>query len=296
MSLLTGTDNDYYHNASEYGGYQFTSLEDVINQFIIAYVGEDKNISKVKRTDVAYHAQRALQEMSFDTFKSTKDWEITIPPTLSLVLPRDYVNYVKLSWTDDSGIKRVIYPTSKASNPTNPQQTATPDVAPFYTIDTDKNIIFDSTSDSLASYNTGSGAQSTATINPEDDFFYNHDGTRYGIDPQYAQSNGTYFIDESKGTIHFGSSLASKTLVLEYISDSLGTEAEMKVHKFAEEAMYKYIAHAVLATRANTPEGLVQRYKREAFAAKRTAKLRLSNIKLEEITQILRGKSKQIKH
>ena len=122
MSLLTGTDNDYYGNASEYGGYQFTSLEDVINQFIIAYVGEDKNISKVKRTDVAYHAQRALQEMSFDTFKSTKDWEITIPPTLSLVLPRDYVNYVKLSWTDDSGIKRVIYPTSKASNPTNPQQ------------------------------------------------------------------------------------------------------------------------------------------------------------------------------
>ena len=270
MSLLTGTDTDYYGNASEYGGYQFTSLEDVINQFIIAYVGEDKNISKVKRTDVAYHAQRALQEMSFDTFKSTKDWEITIPPTLSLVLPRDYVNYVKLSWTDDSGIKRVIYPTSKASNPTNPQQTATPDVAPFYTIDGDKNIVFDSTSDSLASYNTGSGAQSTATINPEDDFFYNHDGTRYGIDPQYAQSNGTYFIDESKGT--------------------------MKVHKFAEEAMYKYIAHAVLATRANTPEGLVQRYKREAFAAKRTAKLRLSNIKLEEITQILRGKSKQIKH
>ena len=70
----------------------------------------------------------------------------------------------------------------------------------------------------------------------------------------------------------------------------------MKVHKFAEEAMYKYIAHAILATRANTPEYLVQRFKREAFAAKRQAKLRLSNIKIEEITQILRGKSKHIKH
>ena len=36
--------------------------------------------------------------------------------------------------------------------------------------------------------------------------------------------------------------------------------------------------------------------RREKFAAVRTAKLRLSNIKLEELTQILRGKSKQIKH
>jgi hypothetical protein len=296
MGLLTGDDNDYYGSSSEYGGYQFTSLEDVINQFIIAYVGEDKNISKVKRIDVAFHAQRALQEMSFDVFKSTKDWEIIVPDTLSLVVPRDYVNYVKLSFTDDGGVKRVIYPTSRASNPTNPQQTATPGVAPFYTLDSDKNVVYDTTSDSLQSFISGTATSASGSINPEDDFFYNHDGTRYGINPEVAQANGTYFIDESKGTIHFSSSLTGKTLVLEYISDSLGTDAEMKVHKFAEEAMYKYIAHAVLATRANTPEGLVQRYKREAFAAKRTAKLRLSNIKLEEITQILRGKSKQIKH
>ena len=70
----------------------------------------------------------------------------------------------------------------------------------------------------------------------------------------------------------------------------------MKVHKFAEEAMYKHIAYAILSTRANTPEYMVQRFKREAFATKRQAKLRLSNIKIEEITQILRGKSKHIKH
>ena len=36
-------------------------------------------------------------------------------------------------------------------------------------------------------------------------------------------------------------------------------------------------------------------YKREKFAATRNAKLRLSNIKLEELTQILRDKSKWIK-
>jgi hypothetical protein len=51
-----------------------------------------------------------------------------------------------------------------------------------------------------------------------------------------------------------------------------------------------------LSTRQNVPEYVVRRYKKERFAETRKAKLRLSNIKLEEITQIFRGKSKQIKH
>ena len=70
----------------------------------------------------------------------------------------------------------------------------------------------------------------------------------------------------------------------------------MQVHKFAEEAMYKSIAYAIMSTRANISQNIVNRYKKERFAAIRNAKLRLSNIKLEEISQILRGKSKQIKH
>ena len=90
--------------------------------------------------------------------------------------------------------------------------------------------------------------------------------------------------------------MVGKIVVLDYISDSLGTDGEMQVHKFAEEAMYKWITHAVLSSKAKTPEYLVARFKKERFAAIRNAKLRLSNIKLEEITQVLRGKSKQIKH
>ena len=39
-----------------------------------------------------------------------------------------------------------------------------------------------------------------------------------------------------------------------------------------------------------------KRIKKDKRAATRNAKLRLSNIKLGELTQILRGKSKRIKH
>ena len=79
-------------------------------------------------------------------------------------------------------------------------------------------------------------------------------------------------------------------------SDGLGKDDEMVVHKFVEESIYKWIAYAVLSTKVNTPEHLVQRFKKEKFAETRKAKIRLSNIKLEEITQTLRGRSKQIKH
>ena len=90
--------------------------------------------------------------------------------------------------------------------------------------------------------------------------------------------------------------MVSRIVTLKYISDGLGTDEEMVVHKFAEEAIYKYIAYAILSTRANTQEYIVSRFKREAAAARRNAKIRLSNIKIEEITQVMRNKSKIIKH
>ena len=68
MGLLNQTQQDYY-SGSDHGNYQFTSLDNIITQFMIGYVGEDKIISKIKRSDVAFYAQRAMQELSFDTFK-----------------------------------------------------------------------------------------------------------------------------------------------------------------------------------------------------------------------------------
>jgi len=294
MGLISQTGQQYYSTASPtpFGDYQFISLEHVINQFIIAYVGEDKIISKIKRTDVAFHAMRALQELSFDTFKSIKSQEIVLPPSLQMILPQDYVNYVKITWSDSAGIEHVLYPAAKTSNPTDVTQDAAGDYTFTSTVlDTDANS---STWDNFKANNSNS-----ADTVPHGDA-YDHDlmlsSKRYGIDPQYAQSNGTFYIDENTGLIHFSSNVAGNTVILKYISDSLGTDAEMKVHKFAEEAMYKHIAYAVMSTRANVQEYIVQRFKKERFAQTRKAKLRLSNIKPEELTQILRGKSKQIKH
>ena len=97
MGLLDGTtQRAYYTNADNHGSYQFTSLDDVISYFTVAYVGEGKIIQKIKRADIAFHAQRALQELSFDTFKSIKSQQIDVPNSLIMTLPMDYVSYTKI--------------------------------------------------------------------------------------------------------------------------------------------------------------------------------------------------------
>jgi hypothetical protein len=229
---------------------------------------------------------RGLQELSFDTFKSCKSQEIELPTSLMMILPQDYVNYIKLTWSDASGIEHVIYPASKTSNPLDVTQDANGD----YTF-TSGILDTDNSSTTWGNYSSQTTAGDSDDLDWDDAL-----GSRYGIDPQYAQTNGSFYIDDCNGYIHFSSNLSGKTIILKYISDSLGTDAEMKVHKMAEEAMYKHIAHSILNTRANVDRNIVATFKKERFAAIRNAKLRLSNIKLEEITQILRGKSKWIKH
>ena len=132
MGLLDATTGSSYYGGSNLGNYHFTSLEDIINAFQVIYVGEGKLIEKASRLDIAFHAQRALQELSFDTFKSTKAYEIVVPSTLKMPLPQDYVNYVKLTRVDQAGVELVLYPARITSNPSNIAQTATPGVAPFY--------------------------------------------------------------------------------------------------------------------------------------------------------------------
>jgi hypothetical protein len=277
------------------GNYQFISLQTIINNFMISYVGKDKIIPRVRRADVAYHAQRAIQELSYDTFKSSKSAEITVPPNLKMALPHDYVNYVKVCYVDDDGVEKILYPARKTSNPTSYSQDANAE----YLYDDAGNIIEIADSTTWTRYQAASGNEN---LDSNDDYrkseedFDALEGRRYGLEPEHAQFNGLFYIDEKRGYIHFSSSVANKIITLKYISDGLGTDDEMIVHKFAEEAMYKWIAHAIASTHTSVPPNYIPLLKKERFAAIRNAKLRLSNLKIEELTQIMRGKSKVIKH
>ena len=281
---------------NNYGSYEYISLDDVINNFIVGYIGVGKLISSAKRTDIIFHAKRGLQEFSYDTLKSIKSQELTVPSSLSVVIPQDYVNYVKCSWIDDAGAKHIIYPTRVTSNPTElpiqdedglPAQDGIPGI--------ESNLL---AQQSLTEERWASQSQDSNLI-PNN---YQHPrganllGQRYGLQPEEAQVNGKFTINERLGTFSFTSDLANRIIILEYISDGLGYEEDMKIPKLAEEAIYMHIAYSILSGRSGVPEYLVQRFKRDRRAALRNAKIRLSNIKLEEISQVFRNKSKWIKH
>jgi hypothetical protein len=411
--------HQYYSNPDKYGEYQFVNLDEIIDNFTAAYVGDGKILGTALKADVTYHAHRAMQELHYDTLKSCKSQEIILPPSLTMRLPHDYVNYTKITWSDANGIEHIIYPASKTSKGNKIQQdsdgnylfvgnthrnqptllqenkpkgnewqftqasflpnetifhvdyiytegygiiggnvnAAPPDVvggtntntvlkvgmeivnrafptgttitqvsnvanpdgsrsqkitlsnsainfpASYNTVTNRSFYIIDETSDTTAGAYKSSGSNQVAidlslTTNPatDSDNYFSNAGERYGIDPQYAQNNGSFFIDCAKGLIHFSSNLNGKKIILHYLSDGHGDSSELIIHKFAEEAMYKWIAYGCASARVDVPEGIIQRLKREKFAETRKAKIRLSNIKIEEITQLMRGKSKFIKH
>ena len=215
-----------------------------------------------------------------------------------MIIPQDYVNYVKLTVVGSDGIERNLYPTSKTSNPFSITQDG--DGIYQYT-DVDNDGALDTLqeqtdgSNTWANYQTQNVDTNIITATDGTDVEVDHRGRRYGLDPQHTHEHGSFFIDPLKNYIHFSSNLSGKTIILKYISDGLGTDAEMVVHKFCEEAVYKSIAYGLLSVRTNMPEMVVLRFKKEKFAETRKAKIRLSNIKIEEFTQVLKGMSKQIK-
>ena len=286
--------------SEKHGNYRYISLEDIIANFMVSYVGDDKIITTAKQLDVMFHAKRAIQEFSYDISRIEKIQEVEVGPALTIPMPQDYVGYVQLAWIDGNGLERIIYPSNDTSRPS---QAILQDDETNYLYDNDDSLL---TGSSIAVENF-KGVETNDTIglsNNDDYFFSNADhnnsviglGRRYGSNPETTQVNGVFVIDELNGQFGFSSNLSGKVITIKYISDGLGTDKEMKVHKLAEEAIYKHIAHAIIASKANMPEYIVNRFKKERRATLRNAKLRLSNLKLKELTQVMRGKSKQIKH
>ena len=274
-------------------------INDIINNFIVAYIGNGKLIPSCKRTDIIFHAKRAMQEFSYDTLKSINSQELTIPNNLSVIMPQDYVNYVSMSWYDSQGIAHKIYPTKLT---TNPYQTPVQDSEGQPTQDANSNNI-ESTSvvEERWKSNFYKNDQSVDIDNALANGLYGNGvgygyGGVYGLDPQYANANGWFTINDREGKFSFSSNLVDKLIVLEYISDGLSSSLDTRIPKMIEEAMYAYISHAIISTRINQPEYIVQRLKKEKSAKLRNAKIRLSNIKLDEIVQTMRGKSKWLKH
>ena len=121
-------------------------------------------------------------------------------------------------------------------------------------------------------------------------------GQRYGLNPETSQRNGWFDINQRTGMFTFSASLVGQVIQLSYISDGLGSDLNSVVPKLAEEALYAQILYRVSATRNDVDGNSKAFFKRDSYVKTRNAKIRLSELKLDEIVQIFRGQSKWIKH
>lgn len=305
MAYLTGY--QYYENSGNvpenenWGSYQYISLEDIVNNFMLMYVGNDKLINNVQRYNVLFHAKRGIQEINYDALKEIKVLEISICDDLKFVLPNNYVNYVRISLYKDG----VLRPLTENIQ-TNYSNSYLQDNNCRVLFDQDGKVLegtsvldYDRVTNQQKTMYPGSGLYAGREgVNIDQNWYFDYAiGANYGLNTETANVNPTYRIDKASGVINFGSGMAGELCILEYISDGMqdGDDSKVSINKLAEEFIYAYIKHAILNSKVGVQEYIVNRAKKDKTALLRNAKIRLSNIHPGRLLMNMRGRDKWIK-
>lgn len=297
-ALPTGvTQEGFYADDTLHGNYQYATIKNIVNNFQLTKVGDANHIQFINRDIIIYHAKRGLQELNYDVLTEIKGIEIDLSDNLTLILPEDYVKYVRVSWIDANG---QFHPMISNSDTL---------IADAYLQDNDYAILFDAQGAVLkASQNSYdqtivgtdlSGYTYYAGDYREgyDNSFDGAQGGRFGMQTDKANGNGWFTVDKRSGVMKFSSNVGTKTIVLEYISDGLeyADIADIKVNKFAVDALMKYVEAEILGDLSGVTEYVVKRKKKDAHLARLKAKSRLNGFNYEELLQVLRGRDKRIK-
>ena len=292
------TNNGNVPEDANWGSYQYVSLADIINNFILMYVGNDKLVNNVDRWTILFHAKRAIQELNYDALRNIKVLEFEMGDNLKLVMPPDYINYVRISMLRGGVLLELSENRSVMS-------------ATAYLQDNQGDIVFDSNGEVVVGQSkldilnqeqqlyTGTGPYNGSYgWNYDGNWYFGYNvGSRYGMDPSYANSNPKFTINKAAGVIDFSSGVKNSFIVLEYISDGMenGDDSLITINKLAEEYIYNYPKWALLNNKYGVQEYIVNRVKKEKTASLRNTKIRLSNLHPARLLMSLRGKDKWIK-
>jgi hypothetical protein len=287
---------------TNWGSYQYVSLQDIITNFELMYDGNHSLVNNENRYKILFHAKRAIQELNYDAFKEIKALELTVYDDLRFVLPSDYVNWVKL-YLFHGDTLRELTENIQVQSAVSYIQTATA----TFTYDAGNNV---NTEESDLDKTRKSGALNSIYLNQnnevdvngncvdcEDDIYNSRIGARYGLNTETANINPTFTIDKKAGVINFDSTMANRQCVLQYISDGMenGNNSEIQVNKLFEDYVYAYIQYAILNSKFGVQEYIVNRAKKNKQALLRNAKIRLSNIHPSRLLMNMRGEDKWIK-
>lgn len=303
------SDYQYYENNgnapqdANWGSYQYVSLFDIVNNFMLMYSGNHSLVNNEERYKVLFHAKRAIQELNYDAFKEVKVLELDVCDQLRFVLPPDYVNWVRISMYKDGWLRPLSENIQTLSSNA-------------YLQDNNCNILFDQDGNILKPENSTidferiTGTKKSIYLNPGNPFnnqegwyvdgiwYFNYTiGARFGLNTETANGNPTFNIDKKAGVINFSSNMADELCILEYISDGMegGDDSLISVNKLFEKYVYAYIQAEILSSKLGVQEYVVMRARKEKSALLRNAKIRMSNIHPGRLLMNLRGMDKWIK-
>ena len=304
------TEYQYYENtgnssteSENWGSYQYISLDDIVNNFMLMYVGNDKLINNAERYNVLFHAKRAIQELNYDSLKEIKILELSVADSLRYVLPSDYVNWARLSIYTGGVLKPLT-----ENIQTNWSNAYLQDHTARILFDHEGNILKPSNStldmDRLKGQKKSIYMNSNSPYNGKEGYsvdgswyFEYPVGARFGLNTATANSNPTFSINKKSGVINFSSNMNGELCVLEYVSDGMenGENSEISVNKLFEEFVYSYMKYVILSSKYGVQEYIINRSRKEKGALLRNAKIRLSNIHPGRLLMNLRGQDKWIK-
>lgn len=291
------TDQQYYETEANWGSYQYVSLTDLVNNYMLINVGDDQLVSNVRRYKVLFYAKEAVKELNYDSARESKSIEYIVGSDLKMILPHDYVNIVKLSLEVNGVLLPMTESLSRISTPAYVQ-----DANNDLTFDIDGNVITGESELDVRrldqSLYSGPGAYNGCMGWCLDGnwYFDFQSGGRYGLNTDRANANGTFTINKNSGIIDFASNITGQRVVLEYITDGLEDgDTNVQVHKMAEKYVYSYISWCILDSKINIQEYIVRRARDKKSSLLRNLKIRLSRIKAGELLMVMRGQDKQIK-
>tara|TARA_B100000900_G_scaffold409166_1_gene424604 strand:- start:7645 stop:8559 length:915 start_codon:yes stop_codon:yes gene_type:complete len=283
-----------------WGSYQYISLTDIVNNFLLMYDGNHSLINNEERYKILFHAKRGIQELNYDAFKEIKSLQLTVYSDLRFVLPSDYVNWVRVSLFKNNTIRPLVENIQVQSALSYVQSaTAT------FTYDADDNA--NTQTSALDTARTDGSLNSIylnqANLDQDNNPPYNEDyydtfiGARYGLNTETANINPTFTIDKKAGVINFNSTMANEQCILEYISDGMegGDDSQVTLNKLFEDYIYAYIKYAVLNSKFGVQEYIINRARKDKSALLRNAKIRLSNIHPGRLLMNMRGENKWLK-
>lgn len=291
------TDQQYYQNSANWGSYQYVTLDELVNNYMLINVGDDQLISNIRRYKVLFYAKEAVKEMNFDASREAKSIEYIVGSDLNMILPHDYVNCVRLSLEIDGVLLPMSEDLSQISSPAYVQ-----DANNDLTFDIDGNVITGESELDIRrldqSLYSGPGVYNNCMgwCFGGNWYFDGQAGGRFGLETDRANVNGTFRINKRSGVINFANNITGQRVVLEYISDGLEDgDTAVRIHKMAAKYVNAYITWCILDSKVNIQEYIVRRARDKKSSLLRNLKIRLSNIKAGNLLMIMRGQNKQIK-